>query len=40
MTELLNETLLLKDLANIVAWQNELAWQPFRDGVDSLPTLW
>ena len=34
MTELLKQTLLLKDLPNIAAWQNELAWQPFRDGVE------
>ncbi|MEG4806245.1 cupin domain-containing protein [Microcoleus sp. F8-D3] len=34
MTELLKQTLLLKDLPSIATWQNELAWQPFRDGVE------
>lgn len=37
MTELLKQTLLLKDLPNIAAWQNELTWQPFRDGVEIYP---
>jgi anti-sigma factor ChrR (cupin superfamily) len=34
MTELLNQTFILKDLPNIATWQNNLPWQPFRDGVE------
>ena len=34
MTELLNQALLFKDLPNIATWQNNLPWQPFRDGVE------
>ena len=34
MTELLKQVLLLKDLPNIAVWQNNLPWQPFRDGVE------
>ena len=34
MTELLKQALLLNDLPNIATWQNKLAWQPFRDGVE------
>ncbi len=34
MTGLLNQALILKDLSNIAAWQDNLPWQPFRDGVE------
>ena len=34
MTGLLNQALILKDLSNIAAWQDNLPWQPFRNGVE------
>ena len=34
MNGLLNQALILKDLSNIAAWQDNLPWQPFRDGVE------
>lgn len=34
MSELLNQASILKDLPNIATWQNNLPWQPFRDGVE------
>src|SRR5687768_15265752 len=33
-TESLNQALILKDLANLATWQNNLPWQPLRDGVE------
>lgn len=30
----MEQVLILKDLLNIAALQNELPWQPFREGVD------
>ena len=34
MTELLNQALIFKDLSNIATWQDNLPWQPFRNGVE------
>jgi len=34
MTGLLKQALILKDLSNIAAWQDNLPWQPFRNGVE------
>lgn len=34
MTKQLDQVLILKDLLNIPAWEDELPWEPFRPGVD------